>query len=241
MNDFFSKERRIDENQKRLRELFEQYKKTENYYALFVAYLTAISIYYFDFLSLILQDEGTTLFIVLTTITSISIAYTLYLIWIFFKVVPWHFDFLPNQIYEDYPNEIIHDNNSIVVDSDDFKEELLNRYIKDIEGFVQKDLDLYTEKKNRLSKIWTPMAISILLYASCIVTYKTTVVNRKANIYDNKTINYLNITTMSPKPIIVKESRTKIGDSVGKQTNKNGEQSSRKTYTQNEKNEKKKK
>jgi hypothetical protein len=106
MTDFFSKERRIEENRQRLRELFEQFKKTENYYPLFLAYLTAFAIYFFDFIALLFQPFFPCYFMSLTLLTGLSFAYVLYLIWKFFDSVNWNFDYLPFGVYTEFPKEI---------------------------------------------------------------------------------------------------------------------------------------
>ena len=164
MADFFSKERRIEENRQRLKELFEQYKKTENYYPLFLAYFTAFAIYYFDFIAL-LFNKFPCYFLTLTVLTGLSFFYVIYLIWRFFDSVDWNFDYLPFGVYSEYPQEIRATRPELVEDSEEFKNELLDRYIKDLEDFVKNDSDIYIKKKRKLNNIWKPMIISLFLYS----------------------------------------------------------------------------
>lgn len=210
MADFFSKERRIEENRQRLKELFEQYKKTENYYPLFLAYFTAFAIYYFDFIAL-LFNRFPCYFLTLTVLTGLSFFYVIYLIWRFFDSVDWNFDYLPFGVYSEYPQEIRTTRPELVEDSEEFKNELLDRYIKDLEDFVKNDSDIYIEKKRKLNNIWKPMIISLFLYSLNITAYKI-ITTKTGNIESQK------ITVMSPQKIIAKESiiekKSHITDSV---------------------------
>jgi hypothetical protein len=210
MADFFTKERRIEENRQRLRELFEQYKKTENYYPLFLAYFTAFSIYFFDFIAL-LFNSFPCYFLTLTIFTGLSFLYVIYLIWKFFDSVDWNFDYLPFGVYSEYPQEIKDSKPELVEGSNEFKTELQERYIKDLEEFVKKDSDIYVEKKRKLSNIWKPMIISLLLYSLNITAYK--IITTKT-----ENIESLTKTVMSPQKIVAKESivekKSHISDTV---------------------------
>lgn len=210
MADFFSKERRIEENKQRLKELFEQYKKTENYYPLFLAYFTAFAIYYFDFIVL-LFNTFPCYFLTLTVLTGLSFFYVIYLIWKFFDSVDWNFDYLPFGVYSEYPQEIRATRPELVENSEKFNDELLDRYIKDLEDFVKNDSDIYIEKKRKLNNIWKPMIISLFLYSLNITAYKI-ITTKTENIESQK------ITVMSPQKIIAKESfvekKSHITDSV---------------------------
>ncbi len=177
MSDFFSKEHRIEENKLRLKELYEQYKKTENYYPLFLAYITAFGIYIFDIIVMLFMHFSSYCFIVVTGLTVLSLLYVLYLIWKFFKAVDWNFDYLPYGIYVEYPNEIIIDKPELKDNYEMLHDELLERYVNELEDFVKKDFDIYKNKKNRLSAIWKPLIISLFLYAINISLYKSIIVS----------------------------------------------------------------
>jgi len=211
MADFFSKERRIEENRQRLKELFEQYKKTENYYPLFLAYFTAFAIYYFDFIELLSRTFPSYFFLTMTVFTGLSFLYVMYFIWKFFESVDWNFDYLPFGVYSEYPQEIRATRPELVESSEEFKEELLDRYIADLEEFVKKDSDLYIEKKRKLNTIWKPMIISLLLYSLNITVYKIITTKSENN-------ELIRNTVMSPQKIIAKESiverKSQISDSV---------------------------
>lgn len=228
MSEFFSKQRRIEENRQRLRELFEQYKKTENYYPLFLAYLTAFAIYFFDFIVLLFNSYPC-YFMTLTILTGLSFVYVLYLIWKFFNSVDWDFDYLPNGVYSEYPQEIKNDKPELIEGSDEFENELFDRYIKDLETFVKNDSDIYIEKKRKLNNIWKPMVVSLLLYSINIAAYK--IITNKENLKTK--INVI----MSPQKITAKESYVEkkghISDSVKPEKRIIKEQGATKTVNSN--------
>jgi hypothetical protein len=220
---FFSKERRIEENRNRLKELYEQYKKTENYYPLFLAYITAFGIYFFDFIVALLKYTCPWYFYVITIFTGVTFIFVLFLIWKFFKSVDWNYDYLPYGVYDEFPSEIINDKPELENDVNLLREELYDRYIKDLEDFVEKDLELYSTKRKRLKKVWLPMIISLLIYSTNIITYKF--------LSDNfKTDEPQKIIIMSPKKIVINESKHRISDSgenkrsQNSQVNRTGQQ-----------------
>jgi hypothetical protein len=206
MADFFSKERRIDENRQRIKELYEQYKKTENYYPLFIAYITAFGFYFFDFILVLFQDFCTWYFGVITILTSLGLLYVLYLIWKFFKSVEWNSDYLPYGVYVEYSQEIISDKPELENNSKLLQSELFDRYIIDLEDFAKKDLEIYKKKKINLKAIWIPMIISLILYSINITTYK--LVTTK---YEK--IETIKSKIMSPTKVTTNEHKNRISDS----------------------------
>jgi len=220
---FFSKESRIEENRNRLKELYEQYKKTENYYPLFLAYITAFGIYFFDFIVALLKYSCPWYFYVITILTGVTFIFVLILIWKFFKSVDWHSDYLPYGVYEEFPSEIINDKPELENDLNLLREELYDRYIKDLEDFVEKDLDLYKTKRDRLKKIWLPMIISLFIYSINITTYKFLSDKFKTN-------EPQKVIIMSPKKIVINEAKNRISGSTENKrsqdhhVNQNGQQ-----------------
>ncbi|MEA4981647.1 MAG: hypothetical protein VB066_02910 [Paludibacter sp.] len=205
--DFFSKQRRIEENRTRLKELYEQYKKTENYYPIFLAYITAFGLYLFDFVAALLKYPCPWYFSSITILTGSAFVYVLSLIWKFFKSVDWHSDYLPHGVYEEFPAEIINEKPELENNNELFKDELYDRYIADLEEFVEKDLEIYRNKRSRLNDIWKPMIISLIIYSVNIITYKF--------ISDNIKINEpQKIIIMSPKKIVISESKHRISDNT---------------------------
>jgi len=169
---FFSKERRIEENRNRIKELYEQYKKTESYYPLFLAYITAFGLYFFDFIVALYKYPFPWYFYAITHLTSLAFIYVLFLIWDFFKSIDWHSDYLPYGVYEEFPAEIIESKPELANNENLLREELYDRYIKDLEDFVEKNLEAYTTKRIKLKKVWIPMIISLGIYSINIITYK---------------------------------------------------------------------
>jgi hypothetical protein len=206
MVDFFSKERRIEENRQRIKELYEQYKKTENYYPLFLAYITAFGLYFFDFIVVLYQGFCTWHFWSITILTGLALLYVLYLIWRFFKSIEWNSDYLPYGVYVEYPEEIIVDKPELENNSDLLHNELFDRYIKDLEDFTEKDLEIYKKKKNRLKAIWIPMIISLFLYSLNITTYKLVTIKHEIKETQKSKI-------MSPTKVTTNENKNRISDS----------------------------
>jgi hypothetical protein len=206
MTDFFSKERRIDENRQRIKELYEQYKKTENYYPLFIAYITAFGFYFFDFIVVLFQGFCPWYFVGVTILTSLGLLYVLYLIWKFFKSVEWNSDYLPYGVYVEYTQEIISEKPELENNSELIHSELFDRYIIDLEDFAKKDLDIYKKKKIRLKAIWIPMIISLFLYSINITTYKL-ITTKYEKIEPKKS------TIMSPTKVTTNENKNRVSDS----------------------------
>lgn len=206
MEGFFSKERRIDENRKRIKELYEQYKKTENYYPLFIAYISAFGFYFFDFIVVLFQGFCPWYFVGITILTGLGLLYVLYLIWEFFKSVEWNSDYLPYGVYVEYPQEIISEKPELENNSELIHSELFDKYIIDLEDFVEKDLDIYKKKKIRLKAIWIPMIISIFLYSINITTYKLITIKHEK-------IETKKSTIMSPTKVTTNENKDSISDS----------------------------
>jgi len=202
---FFSKERRIEENRNRLKELYEQYKKTENYYPLFLAYITAFGFYFFDFIVALIKYNCPFYFYTISITTGITFIFVLILIWKFFKSADWHSDYLPYGIYEEFPTEIKKDRPELINNENLLREELYDRYIKDLEDFVKKDLDIYKKKRERLKIIWIPMIISLSIYSINITVYKFLSGNFKTN-------EPQNIIIMSPTKIVTNEGKKRISD-----------------------------
>lgn len=207
-NPFFSKERRIEENRLRLKELYDQYKRTENYYPLFLAYITAFGFYIFDIISALFNGYFPYYYHLITFSTVLTFFYVLVLIWRFFKGVDWQSDFLPYGVYKEYPEEIINDRPELKENEELLHEELFDRYINEIEDLVGNALDIYIKKRNKLKKIWIPMILSLFIYSINIVMYKSLSENIKYNINNQpKTV------IMSPKKIIINEIKQKISGS----------------------------
>ena len=173
MEDFFTESGRIVENRQRLREIYDQYKRLENYYPIFLAYLAAIGLFIFDMISFAIIKNNNPIFISLTTITTISIIYVCYLIWIFFKGNSWTHDYLPKDVCDEYDSDVLEKYPNLKKGDDDFNNEILKLYRTDLDGFVLKNYKTYEGKTMKLKNIWIPMVFSILLLSINFITYKT--------------------------------------------------------------------
>jgi len=96
----FDLDSKIAWNRHRMRELFEMYKKIENYYPLFFAFLGFIGIYYFDFL-LLLSNSFNCWFLFTTILTKSGlISVIVYMVKIIFTR-EWCQDYEPKEVYTD--------------------------------------------------------------------------------------------------------------------------------------------
>ena len=173
MKDFFTESGRIMENRQRLREIYDQYKRLENYYPIFLAYLATIGLFIFDIISFAIIKNNNPIFISLTTITTISIIYVCYLIWIFFKGNSWTHDYLPKDVCDEYDSDVLEKYPNFKKGDDDFNNEILKLYRTDLDDFVLKNYKTYEGKTMKLKNIWIPMIFSILLLSINFITYKT--------------------------------------------------------------------
>lgn len=181
MEKFFTEEGRVKENRQRLRELYDQYKRIENYYPIFLAYLTAIGIFLFDLISFGINHLENHYYILLTVITLGSIIYTCYLIWKVFKGNNWTHDYLPKGVYEDYDSDVNRDFPELKKGTEEFNKQILKFYYQNLEEIVEDNLTVYTKKRKNLSLVWKPMIISLILFSLNITFHKSITMKEEMN------------------------------------------------------------
>ncbi len=222
MKDFFTEEGRVKENRQRLRELYDQYKRIENYYPIFLAYLTAVGIFIFDLIAFGSNHTELYYYVFLTIITTSSIIYTCYLIWKVFKGNPWTHDFLPKDVCEDYNKNILADFPNLKPGSKEFNDEIIKRYRIALDGFVIKNYKTYDAKIKRLGKVWLPLIISLILLSVNTITYKS-IKMEKLNEDPEERITSENVENKTEKELLIeilKEARKeKESDNFDKMKN----------------------
>jgi hypothetical protein len=165
----FELDSKIAQNRHRLREQFEQYKKIENYYPLFLAYIGAFGIYFFDFTVLVINEKHC-IFNLLTTVTLISFIYTCYLMYDIISTKKWANDLMPSKLYKDSCDYFKHKNPN----DDDFSTEkkVKEYYLTLLEDANELNFKVYDSKKKKFPLLFKIILISLVLYSVNITTYK---------------------------------------------------------------------
>ena len=86
MDDYFTIEKRVEDNRARMRELYSQYKGIDNYYPFFLAYFTVLAIYYYDLISFMFMENDQSWFTCLIFSLTFLIGYVSMLIWDMLKL-----------------------------------------------------------------------------------------------------------------------------------------------------------
>lgn len=185
MADYFTLDNKIEENRKRIRELFEQYKKTESYYPLFFAYLGFTGVYSFNIVQYLIFNYsnhvfGLTLFIIHALL--FCFCFFLFIRILFLK--PFGNDPLPKDVYVEtynlvkqrFPNEA----------ENDIEEKTKEAYLKTLEEEVEFNYNIYEKKKEKLSILIKVISFSFIIYVILILTFKVIVMadsnEKKANV-----------------------------------------------------------
>lgn len=173
MNDYFTEKGRVRENRQRLRELYDQYKRIENYYPIFLAYFTAIGIFIFDLIAFGVNHTELCYYNFITLLTVSAFIYTCYLIWNVFKGNKWTHDYLPKDVCEDYDSDIIKDFPELKKGTPEFQDDIIRRYRISLDRFVLNNFKTYQAKTIKLNKVWKPLIVSLILLSLNVITYKT--------------------------------------------------------------------
>jgi hypothetical protein len=174
----FDLDSKIAWNRHRMREVFEMYKKIENYYPLFFIFLGFIGIYYFDFIILLFNNFNHWFLLTtsLTTIGLISISY--YLIKIIFTV-KWESDNTPNKIYDKLHNEtkLFLLNNKYKNKKDELTKEIISKktkkiYLESLEENYDINYNHYVVKKRFVKHILKLITITFFVFSLNVLHYK---------------------------------------------------------------------
>ena len=169
----FDLDSKIAWNRHRLRELFEMYKKIENYYALFFAFLGFIGVFYFDFIVL-LSNKFSVWFLFTTITTTIGLILVLYYMTKIMFTEEWHQDSTPQKIYIKLFDEMtmwygINRNSFNLIEID---KSVRESYLASIEKSIDVNYGIYKERKRMLSKILKIIFITLIIYSFNIIHFK---------------------------------------------------------------------
>lgn len=174
MKDYFTLDGKIEENRRYLRELYEKYRKIENYYPLFFGYLAFIGIYYFDFIIYLFKDNNFTYsklwFFIELLPSFIGIVYSIYLMVNVLYLKEWYDDNDPSGIYKGtmnnaklvYPELTTRELERITKES----------YLETLELNVKDNNKTYDKKKKKVSVLIKVIVITLIVYSVNITHYK---------------------------------------------------------------------
>ena len=178
----FDLDSKIAWNRHRMRELFEMYKKIENYYPLFLAFLGFIGIFYFNFVILLINNFDHW-FLLTTSLTTIGLIISVYYMVKIMFTKEWCHDYDPSEVYIDLFDKKTVALKKIEPDCtlQDIEIEVRENYLSRLEKNVSENFAIYCIKKKYVSNILKIMLISILIYSFNIVHYKQLTTMAKTN------------------------------------------------------------
>lgn len=181
----FDLDDKIAQNRHRLREQFEQYKKIENYYPLFLAYIGSIGIYYFDFITYFSSTNP--IFTLITVIVGLIVLFSCYLMGQIFFTKKWKNDYLPIDVYSEYYNNIKKDNPT---ETDSVIEQKTKEgYLHQLELWNESNFKSYNDKKRKIPQLINVIIISLFLYSINIGMYKYIKMEYEKNKTENPVVN----------------------------------------------------
>jgi len=178
----FDLDSKIAWNRHRMRELFEMYKKIENYYPVFLAFLGFICIYYFDFILLLINNFNHW-FLLTTLLTTIGLVASIYYMVKIMFTKEWCQDYEPSEVYVNLFDKKTVALKKIEPDCSlfDIEIEVRENYLFRLEKNVKENFEIYSNKKKYITIILKIMLISILIYSFNIVHFKQLTTMGKTN------------------------------------------------------------
>ena len=170
----FDLDSKIAWNRHRMRELFEMYKKIENYYPLFFAFLGFLGIYYFDFIVLLI-NKFNCLFFLSTILTSIGLIWALYYMTQIMFTKEWYQDSTPEKIYKKLFDEMTiwyKSNNGDKYDLEKIDILVRESYLDSLEENIKDNTIIYLDRKSILSKLLKVIFVTLLIYSFNIIYFK---------------------------------------------------------------------
>lgn len=204
MENFFTLNGKIEENRQRLREFLDLYKKIENYYPLFFAYVALIGVYSFDIFNYFINLSDPHSIFIFGGLTALHIGMFIYAFSLFFKLIflkPLLFDILPKDVYSIVFDQVsesepkTNEENLKLSDKDyqkKIEDETKKLYLERLEDSLKKNVDSYIGKKKILTKLIKIISWSVLVYILLTTTYKL-------NIMDNPEVNKPKTEQTTPK------------------------------------------
>jgi len=164
----FELDDKIAQNRHRLREQYEQYKKIENYYPLFLAYIGAIGIYYFDFITIF--GNTNPIFTLIGVVLGLVVLCSCYMMGKIFFTKKWKNDYLPIDVYQDFYN-----NTKLVYPGEEESvliQKTKEAYLLELEKYNEANFNVYNDKKKKIPCLMYVIIISLFLYSINIGMYK---------------------------------------------------------------------
>jgi hypothetical protein len=158
-----------------MREVFEMYKKIENYYPLFFAFLGFIGIYYFDFIVLLINNFNHW-FLATTTLTTVGLVWSLYYMIRIIFTNKWTQDVRPFLVYQDLFDQVTIEekekNNGIEKPLNEIDLLVRKQYLTDLEEWLDKNFKNYSIKKKYVSNVLKVIVITLIMYSFNIIHFK---------------------------------------------------------------------
>jgi len=171
----FDLDSKIAWNRHRMRELFEMYKKIENYYPLFFAFLGFIGIYYFDFIILLINNFNHR-FLLTTTLTTVGLLWSLYYMIRIIFTNKWYQDgqgkLVYKKLFDDVTIEETEKNNGVKPELEILDRITREVYLESLEEDLAENTKVYVCKKNYLTNVLKVIVITLIMYSINIVHFK---------------------------------------------------------------------
>ena len=168
----FDLDSKIAWNRHRMRELFEMYKKIENYYTLFFAFLGFIGIYYFDFIILLINNFNHW-FLLTTTLTTLGLVWSLYYMIRIIFTNDWKHDIRPKDIYiKSFDDWTVYLKKQETFNENELDKNVREAYLTALEQGYDINFKIYNTKKNYIANVLKIIVISLIMYSINIVHFK---------------------------------------------------------------------
>lgn len=174
----FDLDTKIAWNRHRMREVFEMYKKIENYYLLFFGFLGFIGIYYFDFIILLINDFNH-LFLLTTSLTTIGLLFVSYFLIKIIFTVKWESDHTPNKIYDKLYEETKlyllnndYNNKKDKLTKEKITKETKKSYLESLEENYKINYNYYIKKKVFVKYILKFITVTFFVFSLNVLHYK---------------------------------------------------------------------
>lgn len=167
----FDLDSKIAWNRHRMREVFEMYKKIENYYPLFFGFLGFVGIYYFDFIIFLINDFNH-LFLLTTSLTTIGLIWSLYYMIRIIFTNKWYHDGQPNRVYTDLFDQITIEEKAKNLPLNELDKLVRKQFLIDLEEDLAENSKFYSTKKRYVSNVLKIIVLTLIIYSVNIIHYK---------------------------------------------------------------------
>ena len=183
MEKYFEVDGKIAENRQRLRELFENYKKIESYYAIFFAYVALIGVYSFDLIQFFLGLVNPQMICFIGLLLTIHIGLFGTVLIIFMQVI-YLKSFANDQLPKDIYNIVFKQVESGYSDLSEDKIKLKTKeiYLNELEQSVEDNFNIYKDKKKRVGILIKVMSYSFIIYIVFVSIFKINTMSKKPDV-----------------------------------------------------------